>query len=394
MKRLKMKNIDRKNIIIVALCLILFGGIFLYLYGYKIQLLIDDWKYQRYQAGQDQRNSDEVATGTDIYEHPEADIAHAAYSCDGLYFYGDTGYLTKGALLDQSVASLYQNLPDTLHIIRYGEQIHQYDPKAGDFYERKSRFSPIPFRENNKQLSAGKWLGSNELTTYLKMAEKGQVEFLRFLPNGQGRLEVEDECDFRSRYGNYFDPSVSWQRDTPLAIKEALVEYLKSEEGSNYTFVNDRRQTDEIHHIGTFTGINTHTGKSNQELAIVLTEKNSTGNHKERIVVVAYDQQHRKGYLLYNEIFYNNKLLVKVHESPNTLPEEAKSLAKFVHPTQQLIEVKIDSGASIYLYYIDEFDTMRRRIFSPDHEEEDARHSDSVIGSLSRPQGPLYSPST
>ncbi|MBD1431639.1 hypothetical protein H8B06_02280 [Sphingobacterium sp. DN00404] len=390
MKRLK--NIDRKNLIIFTLCLVLLGGGLFYLYGYKIALLIDQWKYQQYQADQDQRNSDEAATGTDTYGHPEADIAHAAYSCDGLYFYGDIGYLTKGALLDQSVASAYRNLPDTIHIIRYGEQIHQYEPTAGDFYERKARFSPIPFRENSKLLVSGKWSVNDELTVYLKMAEQGQVEFLRFLPNGQGRLEVEDECDFRSRYGNYFAPHIAWQRDTPLAIKEALVEYLKSGEGSNYTFVNDRRQIDETHHMGTFTGVNTHTGKSNQELAIVLTEKNSTGNHNERIVVVAYDQQHRKGYILYNEIFYNNKLLIKVYGSPNTLPEEAKSLAKFVHPTQQLIEVKIDSGASIYLYYVDEFDTMRRRMFW-DAAEEDSRHFDSVIGSLSRPQGPLYSPS-
>lgn len=350
-----MKKMDKKNLAIVVLSLIIVGYAGFYMFGQDIENI-----YRRWQYPDNNNNSyaDEVAVAGEYYGHPEAAVADAAYSCDGLYFYGDIGYMTKGALLDKSASAAYDRIPDTVQVIRYGEQIEQAEQKGVSFYNTNAHFHPIRTYGDN-----------HPLTAYLRLAEQGKVEHLKILPNERGSLEVADECDFKDKYGNYFDAKDERMRQTPLAVKEALSEYFKSDEGSKFTFVNDRRNPAQVYQLATFTGLNQYSNQPNQELAVVLTEKSSTGSIRERMMVVGFDDKNLKGSILFNEIFYS-KILFTIHKAPSTLPAEAASLGKFVSPTTQLIEVKAKSEGSIYLYYDDEFDTMIRKTFPKEGEEE------------------------
>ncbi len=346
-----MKKVDKKNVAIVLLSLIILGSAGYYLFGHEVERLVHRWQNPH------MYDSEETAdqSAAEYYGHPE--VADAVYSCERLYFYGDMGYMTKGSLLDQTAAAAYSRIPDTLLLIHYGEEIQQTEQKGVSFYETKARFSPVKIYPDNPPL-----------TTYLRLAEQGKVEYLKLSPNKRGSLEVEDECDFRNEYANYFDPDVSWQRDTPLAIKEVLLEFFKSNEGSSFAFVNDRRNTAQVYRLASFTGLNQYTDQPKQELAVVLSEKNSTGNVRERIIVIGFDDAN-KGRILFNEVFYS-KILFTVYKDPYALPKEAVSLAAYAASAQQLIELKTNSDPySSYLYYDKEFDTMIRKTFRPEDEE-------------------------
>jgi len=348
-----MKKVDKKNLVIVLLSLIIVGCAGYYLFGHEVGQFVHRW--QNPHMYDPEETVDQSASEAAYYGHP--DVADAAYSCESLYFYGDVGYMTKGSLRDQRAAAAYNRLPDTLLLIRYGEEIEQAEQKGVNFYETRARFSLIETYTDNPALTA-----------YLRLAEEGKVEYLKLLPNKRGSLEVEDECDFRNKYADYFDPGVSWMRDTPLAVKEILSDYFRSNEGSSFTFVNDRRNTTQVYRLAGFTGLNRYTNQPKQELAVVLTEKNSTGNVTERMVVIGFDDAD-KGRILFNEVFYS-KILFTVYENPYALPKEAAPLTSYATPAQQLIEIKTNSNRHpIYLYYDKEFDTMIRKTFSPEDEE-------------------------
>lgn len=349
-----MKTWDKKNIVIAALILLLLGIVALYLYGNTLAILFDEWKsrvsHTEYDAFEASPSAKDVAGH---YGHPEAAaIADAAYGCDGLYFYGDTGYLLKGDLLDQSAASAYTSLPDTIIRIRYGAPLQQMNEKKVAFYDRKAGFAPLGDVGDNQALTA-----------YLKLAEQGKVAYLRLLPNSQNNLQLEDRCDFRTKYGDIFNPDIAWQRDIPLALKDVLSTYFNSEEGSKFAFAADRRNIGKVAVPGTFTGSNQYTGKPNDELAIILTNKDNSGPDRERILVLGYDDINHRGYILYNEVFYHTKLLITTYRDADQLPGEASALASHVGATYQVIQVKTDGDARFYLHYEKEFDTMGRKGF-------------------------------
>ncbi len=345
-----MKKVDKKNVVIVLLSLIIVGCAGYYLFGHEVERFVHRWQNPH-------MYSEETADQSTAEYYGHAEVADAVYSCERLYFYGDRGYLIKGSLRDQAAAAAYNRIPDTVLLIQYGEEIQQAEQKGVNFYETRARFSPVKTYADNPVLN-----------TYLRLAEQGKVEYLKLLPNKRGSLEVEDECDFRNQYADYFDPEVSWQRDTPLAVKEALSDYFRSNEGSSITFVNDRRNTAQVYQLASFTGLSQYTNQPKRELAVVLTEKNSTGSVKERMMVIGFDDADR-GRILFNEAFYS-KILFTTYKDPYALPKEAASLANHVAPAQQLIELKTNSDPySSYLYYDKEFDTMIRKTFRPQDEE-------------------------
>lgn len=353
-----MKNWNKKNIVIVVLSLSVVGGVFLFLYGHQLEALFHRWQNSD-KIYYPEEAATELAAAVETYGHPEADrAADAAYNCDGLYFYGDEGYLTKGALLDQSAAATYNSLPDTIFRMAYGEQLQQMNEKNAEYYDKKARFAPVKRVEDN-----------TVLTSYLRLAEQGKVEYLRCLPNSQGSLELEDQCDFRHKYGDYFDVDIAAQRAIPLAVKDVLSDYFQSDEGSKFTFVTDRRKIENVVLPGTFTGLNQYTGKPNKEVAVVLAQKDRTDSNRERLLVIGYDDKNHRGYILYNESFYSTKILIKKYSDPYKLPEEAVSLAKYVTPNNQLLEIKTDNDGRFYLYYEEEFDTMTKKSFGEEESE-------------------------
>src|SRR5690606_28103967 len=106
------------------------------------------------------------------------------------------------------------------------------------------------------------------------------------------------------------------------------------------------------------------------ELAVILTEQNAEGSTRERILIVGYNEGSGYGRILFNEPFYSSKLLINVYDNPADLSDTAWSLAKFITPGRQLIEVKDNHGETIYLYYDEEFDVMVRKAFPGYGEEE------------------------
>ena len=295
---------------------------------------------------------DELAVD-DGFFYADGEMADAVSSCEDIFFYGDTGYLVKGALYDATASAAYYKLPDTVALLHYGDQLGQAtsvsETAVGTF------IYGLPMQHYGENHPA---------TLYRKLAEQKKVEFLKLLPNRRGKLEVADKCDFDYQYSKYFDPKISAQRNTPLPIKKALIDYFDSSEGDDYQFVADRRKEEQVYRLDNFTGINPFTQKPTRSLATVLTEKDSDGSFRERILVVGYDAGSEEGEILYNEAFYDTKLLINVYDRPISLPEEAWSLARFITPSKKLIQVKTDEGSSIYLYYDDDFDTMVRKVFS------------------------------
>lgn len=344
----KHKKNNLKNIFILVLSMaILVLGI-LFAFRNSIMDAIVRWNDKGYDATYHEGNT-EVAMENALVRATESSggdpISDAAKSCEGTIFYGDIGYLIKGALKNTSAKVIYDNLPDTIALVHYGDQLE----RLGD----SPRFRPLTgYGERHP------------LTVYLKLVAQGDVELLRLLPNRQGMLEVADPCDFDLQYGYYFDPDVDAERDTPIAIKKTLIAYLKTGEGAGLGFVNDRRNKEQVYRLALFSGRLQASKKRKSDLAVILTKQDDTGNTQERILVVGYDEESDEAKIMFNEAFYSSKLLIDIYGQPGDQPEVAGSLAKFITPATQLIEVKSNNGHAIYLYYDAEFDTMKREVFS------------------------------
>lgn len=366
-----MKKSNWKNIVIIVLCsaVTVVSTLFV-LWGWSFDRIYEDihlWNNRDYDVGDVVSEATEAASeavdeaAVDDGNFYEADqVADAVRACNYIMYYGDTGYLMKGALLDATAKTNYDKLPDTLAVIHYGEKLEQAKQRYVDFDSKDARFKLLKNSANNQALTA-----------YQKLAELGKAEGLKLMPDRRNKFAVIGECDFDDQYGNYFNPENSAQRNTPLPIKKILVDYFKSDEGKDYQFVQDRRKTEQVYRLDHFTGIDSHTQKPTKSLVTILTHKNGDGSFRERILIVGYNENTQEGKILFNEAFYGNKLLINVYDSPANLPDEAWSLAKYMTPSKKLIEVKMDNGSNIYLYYDDDFDTMNRKTFSESDREPD-----------------------
>lgn len=340
-----MKKINKKDIVIVILSLIILLFTVIFLFWEKIENVINNWKNSRAEINSN-LNLDYS------YEFPVDTTISIAQSCDGLTFYGDVGYLTKGALLHEDAKLTYHALPDTLAIIHYGDKLYQHYDKSVVFYNKKARFSPIGFYSLNQKLIKQPDPNSH-LGKYLLLTEQGKVEYLKLEPNKYNTIELEDECDFESKYKSYFNPDIKWQRDIPLAIKDILVDYFQTGIGQHYRFVADRRNEEQLVVYGTFSGNNHDDEGYNKEIALILTHRDEP--NREKIMVFGLKN---KPYILYNEVFFRSKLLMTTIKHENQLPPEALELSKYLSPKNQIIQIKNDDGSHKYLYYDKEFDSM------------------------------------
>lgn len=343
------KKNNGKNIVILILCLTILVLSSLFVFWRPVMDVLAHWNNSDYNKDYDSESS-EVAMADAMTEAVESPggypIADAATGCDGAVFYGDTGYLVKGALLRAAAKAGYDNLPDTLALIHYGDQLEPVG-KGNNIL-----FKPLRAYDEN-----------HPLKTYLQLVAQEDVELLRLLPNRQRELEVVDVCDFHSRYGDYFDPDVSVERETPIAIKKALIAYLRTQEGAGFDLVKDRRNKEQVYRLSRFCGSGETAQKRKRDLAVILTKTNDEGRVQERMLVLGYDERTDEGKIIFNEAFYSGKLLIQVYGAATDLPEEARSLAKFVSPSRQLVGVKRSDGDTMYLYYDDEFDAMKRQVF-------------------------------
>lgn len=342
---------DRKNILIIALCAIVLGFTFIFLYAEKLEIIFHNWQHPNFVSNFNE--GDAVSPPT--IDNNDGNI-HSAITDDDtsedLIFFGDNGYLVKGALLDSSSTNIYNNLPDTIAHISFGTGLKQLNKNEHRFYEEKAQFAPTEAIAGNRYLDI-----------YLQLAQQEKVQYLHLLPNTQRQLEVEEKYLFTSKYGSYFDPKIAWHRNMPLIFKQELLNYFQTEEGSKFTLVDDRRKIEHILIYGAYTGINPSTKIRNNDLAIILSSKAANSSGQERILVIGYPTKNSSAYILYNEAFYNTKMIMKKHSNPHTLPEEALSLNEHLSTKHDLLEVKTDNNSRFYLYYEEEFDAMRKISF-------------------------------
>ena len=293
-------------------------------------------------------------------------------------FSGDDGVLLKGKLLDPCFKSAYENLPDTLVHLEFGDALYcascaliARNPEiavavqtvAAD--EPAHTYSYFPEKTGLHKIdSVSKTTDPRfyNLLRYLKLAEAGKAGFPGFtLPvqsSGQGAMM--DAGAFNSKYSSRFTPF--YLARIPYPVKELLLDFFSSEEGKDFEFITaDQRDHAALVRLGSFTG------KDKEELVCVVgTKENAQSNHKEKILVFAINAQDNV-YMLYKEDFYDKVLLETVYPDPEDRwdatvyqdTEEKKSLSF------DGIRIKLPGQPDIVLAYNPTFDKMNRYVQLP-----------------------------
>lgn len=272
---------------------------------------------------------------------------------------GDDGYVLKGRLLDEGQRKTYDQLPDTLARLRFGEQLYvvTVNENANPTYSLFSK--PVTAREIDADgiLNNKNW---ELLVQFLRLAEAGKANFPRVVslrPSADAMMSLDA---FNEKYGQYF--SSPFADEIPYLMKNKLLEFFKSDDGKDFTFIsNDQRVHSELIRYGNFTG------RERQDVALVLERKNEfDGGTNEKLLVLSYDLAGAV-YVLYQENFYDKILIETVYHDPEErwddriyMNTEEKHKAPY-----EAIRVKIPDSKDVALVYNKEFDKMNRYIQSP-----------------------------
>lgn len=272
---------------------------------------------------------------------------------------GDDGYVLKGALLDEDQRKVYDQLPDTLARLSFGEQL--YVASANENTNRTySLFSkPVTSREIDADgvLSNKNW---ELLVQFLRLAEAGKANFPKVVskqPFADAMISLDT---FNEKYGHYF--SSPFADEIPYLMKNKLLEFFKSDDGKDFTFIsNDQRVHSELIRYGNFTG------RERRDVAVVLERKNQfDGGTQEKLLVMSYDLAGAV-YVLYQESFYDKILIETVYHDPEErwddriyMNTEEKHKAPY-----EAIRIKIPDSKDVALVYNKEFDKMNRYIQLP-----------------------------
>lgn len=279
---------------------------------------------------------------------------------DYIIFPADTGFLIKGKLLDLTYSEIYNQLPDTITQVLFGDTLYsasnQGNPTSS--LDSEKRYSTKKINDHNKLLE--KVDKKNILGQYLNLADQGKVEYLELLNFSykSSTNKMINPYTYKKDIQKYFNSKIKWQKETPMAIKEVLMNYFNSEEGQQYDFVNDKRHYKKVFQLGTYTGNNWYNSRPKKELAIVLSPKSYT--NKERLLVITYNNNSRKKSIIYNRVFHE-KIILNTYSSPIELPVALDFFKDIISETQQLIEIKTQSGDHICLYYDAKFDQMQEK---------------------------------
>lgn len=304
------------------------------------------------------------------------------------FFTGNEAYLLKGKLLDEKFRSDYDQLPDTLAVLEFGDKLYcttcAYRNNGGEVAvavnstvttsgpENKT-YSLYDSREAGSIGSVDKTANQKWEKTYafLKLAESGKAVFpaVKIKESGSSSTMLDYES-FEDKYGNTFIDS--YTRSIPTQIKDKILEFFASDEGKNYGFITtDQRVHSQLVRTGDFTGVN------KGEIACVLGSKNDgAGSHIEKLMVFAINSQ-GEAYLLYSEDFRDKVLLETVYADPEErwddkvyMDSDEKLKAPF-----EPIRIKIQNQPDIVLVYDEKFDKMNRYLQLPKSELE--RDSDT-----------------
>lgn len=272
---------------------------------------------------------------------------------------GDEGYILKGALLDEDHRQAYDQLPDYLARLSFGEQLYLVATTENSDRTYSLFSKPVTAREIDADgvLSNKNW---ELLVRFLRLAEAGKANFPKVVslrPSSDAMMSLEA---FNEKYGQYF--SSPFADEIPYPMKNKLLEFFKSDDGKDFTFIsNDQRVHSELIRYGDFTG------RERRDVALVLERKNEfDGGTNEKLLVLSYDLAGAV-YVLYQENFYDKILIETVYHDPEErwddriyMNTEEKHKAPY-----EAIRVKIPGSKEVALVYNKEFDKMDRYIQSP-----------------------------
>ena len=137
-------------------------------------------------------------------------------------FSGDTGHITKGKLLNASYKKEYDQLPEKLYALGFGETIY-CATCTDDKGKKQPGYSVI---ETNPLQDLEKYrptVGQENWKAYLKLAMKGAVEYPTLLPALLNDNYLVSAEDFSRKYGHDFD--AFYLKELPYGVKEKLIDF-------------------------------------------------------------------------------------------------------------------------------------------------------------------------
>lgn len=304
-------------------------------------------------------------------------VAHAvAASKTVAIFTGDTGHITKGKLLDASYKKEYDQLPEKLYALGFGETIYCVTCKddKGDKSDKGEKQRGYSVIETNSPQDLEKYqprVGQENWKAYLKLAMKGAVEYPTLLPALLNDNYLVSAEDFSRKYGHDFD--AFYLKELPYGVKEKLIDFYASDEGTAYRFMNSGNlKYSSLLREGDFSGEDkkeiaillkdTREGLNDAYLLLVLLRKNDTSLHPEY-------------YIAFNEVFPGKVIIETVYKDP----EERWDHKVFLN-TEEKVETRYNSlrilrpeQRDTVLVYDEKFDRMRKYIQVPKSEKNKIR---------------------
>ncbi len=370
-------NKKATNILIAALLLLItLGGIFFYL---------------KYSKGESTHNT----------VMPNANTETGTRQ---LYNYtGDngTGYLLKGKLLDINAKNEYNQLPDTLFFLKFGEPLYctscnaepieatkEIDTVGKDKFEiaemqfqneaeKAAEIASVkkdntvkhysPFTQKLSVLglsSTQKNLYPNALLAYIKLADEGKASYPIFGTVSVG--SVVNEFEFAEKFHHQFEDETAGE--IPYLIKEKIMDFLNTDEGGQYTL--ERKDTRWYPHLIVQGNFRNDYGK---DVALILQPKNEYDSYREKLIIFS-TKNAGQVYILYNETNYEKTLLEKVPKTTSSANEAAVFYKDSEEPnaqaTNDCLRIKQEGKADIVLMYDRDFDKMVPYIQKPKSEQE------------------------
>lgn len=340
---------------LAALALLVFALLFL--------LAKNDFQYFKYYVYDFTHESDRFAALVSTQGDTEASAV--AESKTIAIFTGDTGHITKGKLLNASYKKEYDQLPEKLYALHFGETIYCVTC-TDDKGKKQPGYSVI---ETNTLQDLEKYrpaVGQENWIAYLKLAMKGAVEYPALLPTILNENYLMSAENFSRKYGHSFD--AFYLKELPYGVKEKLLQFYSSDEGANYRFLKSGNlKYSSLLREGNFSG------QDKKEIAILL--KNTREELNDTYILLVFLRKndpslHPEYYIAFNEVFQGKVILETVYPDP----EERWDHKVFMN-TEEKVETKYDSLRILQpeqkdnvLVYDEKFDGMRKYLQLPKSE--------------------------
>ncbi|WP_431097725.1 hypothetical protein [Polaromonas aquatica] len=281
-------------------------------------------------------------------------------------FTGDTGHITKGKLLDASYKKEYDQLPEKLYALSFGETIYCVTCKDGKS-EKQHGYSVI---ETNTPQDLEKYqprVGQENWKAYLKLAIKGAVEYPTLLPTLLNDNYLVSAEDFGRKYGSDFD--AFYLKELPYGVKEKLLDFYSSDAGTGYRFLNSGNlKYSSLLREGDFSG------QDKKEIAILLKDTREELDDSYLLLVFLRKNDpslHPEYYIAFNEVFHGKVIIETVYKDP----EERWDHKVFMN-TEEKVETRYNSlrilrpeQRDTVLIYDEKFDRMKKYIQVPKSEK-------------------------